>query len=99
MMIGVKGKQLCAGNRMQPDRRTDGQTDMVIPVYPPNFVAGGIITPSVYCYRNLSGIVKITPTCKVYLTFLQNSPPPLVKITTFTVYRYRYQIQYLFMGD
>ena len=24
------------------DRRTDGQTDMVIPVYPPNFVAGGI---------------------------------------------------------
>ena len=22
--------------------RTDGQTDMVIPVYPPNFVAGGI---------------------------------------------------------
>ena len=41
---------------MRPDRRTDGQrdgetdrrtdrrTDMVIPVYPPNFVAGGIIT-------------------------------------------------------
>ena len=24
-------------------RTTDGQTDMVIPVYPPNFVAGGII--------------------------------------------------------
>ena len=24
------------------DGRTDGQTDMVIPVYPPNFVAGGI---------------------------------------------------------
>ena len=24
-------------------RQTDGQTDMVIPVYPPNFVAGGII--------------------------------------------------------
>ena len=23
--------------------RTDGRTDMVIPVYPPNFVAGGII--------------------------------------------------------
>ena len=23
-------------------RQTDGQTDMVIPVYPPNFVAGGI---------------------------------------------------------
>ena len=51
MMIGVKGKQLCAGNpnaagqtdgRM--DRWTEGQTDMVIPVYPPpNFVAGGII--------------------------------------------------------
>ena len=27
---------------MRPDRRTDGQTDMVIPVYPPNVVAGGI---------------------------------------------------------
>ena len=23
-------------------RQTDGRTDMVIPVYPPNFVAGGI---------------------------------------------------------
>ena len=45
MMIGVKGKQLCAGNPNvagQTDGRTDGQTDMVIPVYPPNFVAGGI---------------------------------------------------------
>ena len=38
MMIGVKGKQLCAGNP-----NAAGQTDMVIPVYPPNFVAGGII--------------------------------------------------------
>ena len=38
MMIGVKGKQLCAGNPNADDRRTD----MVIPVYPPNFVAGGI---------------------------------------------------------
>ena len=28
---------------MRPDRWTDGQTDMVIPVYPPNFVAGDII--------------------------------------------------------
>ena len=27
---------------MRPDRRTDRRTDMVIPVYPPNFVAGGI---------------------------------------------------------
>ena len=35
MMIGVKGKQLCAGNPNADDRRTDGQTDMVIPVYPP----------------------------------------------------------------
>ena len=43
MMIGVKGKLLCAGNPNADDRRTDGQTDMVIPVYPPNFVAGGII--------------------------------------------------------
>ena len=25
------------------DGRTDGRTDRVIPVYPPNFVAGGII--------------------------------------------------------
>ena len=40
MMIGVKGKQLCAGN-LNADRGTDGQTDMVIPVFPPNFVAGG----------------------------------------------------------
>ena len=41
MMIGVKGKQLCAGN---PNARgTDGRTDMVILVYPPNFVVGGII--------------------------------------------------------
>ena len=39
MMIGVKGKQLCTGNPNAPDRRTG----MVIPVYPPNFVAGGII--------------------------------------------------------
>ena len=51
MMIGVKGKQLCTGNQNaagqtdgRTDRRMDGQTDMVIPVYPPpNFVAGGII--------------------------------------------------------
>ena len=46
MMIGVKGKQLCAENPNaagQTDGRTDGQTDGVIPVYPPNFVAGGII--------------------------------------------------------
>ena len=45
MMIGVKGKQLCAGNPNaagQTDGRTDEQTDMVFPVYPPNFVAGGI---------------------------------------------------------
>ena len=44
MMIGVKGKQLCAGNpnaARRTDRQTDGWTDMVIPVYPPNFVAGG----------------------------------------------------------
>ena len=26
---------------MRADRLTDGLTDMVIPVYPPNFVAGG----------------------------------------------------------
>ena len=31
--------------RLQTDRRTDGRTDRVIPVYPPppNFVAGGIM--------------------------------------------------------
>ena len=51
MVIGVKGKQLCAGNPNaagqtdgRTDRGMDGQTDMVIPVYPPNFVAGGIIS-------------------------------------------------------
>ena len=50
MVIGVKGKQLCAGNPNadgqtdgRTDRRTDRQTDMVIPVYTPNFVAGGIM--------------------------------------------------------
>ena len=32
-------------------RQTDGQTDMVIPVSPPNFVAGGII-------RSLGYLVK-----------------------------------------
>ena len=42
MIIGVKGKQLCAGNPNAAGQ-TDGRTDMVIPVYPPNFVAGGII--------------------------------------------------------
>ena len=43
MMIGVKGKQLCAGNPNaagQTDGRTDGHGDSSIP--PPNFVAGGI---------------------------------------------------------
>ena len=34
--------------RLQTDGRTDGWTDRVIPVYPPNFVAGGIIT-SINC--------------------------------------------------
>ena len=40
MMIGVKGKQLCTGNPNAAGQ-TNGQTDRVIPVYPPNFVAGG----------------------------------------------------------
>ena len=43
MMIGVKEKQLCAGNPNageQTDGRTDGHGDFSIP--PPNFVAGGI---------------------------------------------------------
>ena len=47
MIIGAKGKQLCARNPNaagQTDGQTDGRTDMVIPVYPPNFVAGGIKT-------------------------------------------------------
>ena len=42
MMIGVTGKQLCAGNPnadgRRTDRRTDGHVDSSIP---PNFVAGG----------------------------------------------------------
>ena len=29
--------------RLQTDGQTDGRTDRVIPVYPPNFVAGGIM--------------------------------------------------------
>ena len=40
MMIGVKGKQLCAGNPNAAGQR-DGHGDSSIP--PPNFVAGGII--------------------------------------------------------
>ena len=32
----------------QTDRRTDGQTDRVNPIYPPNFVAGGIINQHWY---------------------------------------------------
>ena len=31
MMIGVKGKQLCAGNPNADDRRTDGHGDSSIP--------------------------------------------------------------------
>ena len=61
MMIGVKGKQLCAGNPNAAgqtdgwtDGQTDGQTDMVIPVYPPNFVAGGIKNLEEYTILNIS---------------------------------------------
>ena len=57
MMIGVKGKQLCAGNPNAEDRRTDGQTDMVIPVYPPNFVAGGIIRFQNHFYQYFNSCV------------------------------------------
>ena len=53
MMIGVKGKQLCAGNPNaagQTDGRMDGRTDgwtdghgdSSTSIPPPNFVAGGI---------------------------------------------------------
>ena len=42
MMIGVKGKQLCAGNP-NADGRTDGRT-WWFQYTPPNFVAGGIMT-------------------------------------------------------
>jgi hypothetical protein len=34
---GVGGTNLC----LRTDRQTDGETDRLIPVYPPNFVAGG----------------------------------------------------------
>ena len=57
MMIGVKGKQLCAGNSNADDRRTDRQTDMMIPVYPPNFVAGGIKKYKVFEGR-LTGMAR-----------------------------------------
>ena len=39
-----KGKAVMRRKPNADDRRTDGQTDMVIPVYPPNFVVGGINT-------------------------------------------------------
>ena len=38
----MRRKPKC-GNPNADDRRTDGQNDMVIQVYPPNFVAGGIM--------------------------------------------------------
>ena len=57
MMIGVKGKQLCAGNPNvagQTDGRTDGHGDSRYT--PPNFVAGGIINTSknFYLFFHLS---------------------------------------------
>ena len=57
-MIGVKGKQLCAGNPNAAGQ-TDGRTDMVIPVYAPNFVAEGIkIQRRVHFYANQCAVVK-----------------------------------------
>ena len=57
MMIGVKGKQLCAGNPNADDRRTDRQTNIRtwwFQYTPPNFVAGGITTVLLLqnCYMN-----------------------------------------------
>ena len=43
--------------------RTDGRTDMVIPVYPPNFVAGGIIMPQEYRPRTLAHTQLLNPQC------------------------------------
>ena len=54
MMIGVKGKQLCAGNPNaagQTDGRTDGHVDSSIP---PNFVAGGVIKRSIV-HKSMNG--------------------------------------------
>ena len=48
---------------MWVDRRTDGQTDMVIPVYPPNFVAG-VIKRDV-----CKTLMPPSPNMKIGLTF------------------------------
>ena len=42
MMICVKGRHLCNWNILPNQASTDGWTDLVNPVYIPNFVAGGI---------------------------------------------------------
>ena len=39
----MRRKPKCGRTDGRTDRRTDRRTDTVIPVYPPNFVAGGII--------------------------------------------------------
>ena len=57
-------------------RQTDRQTDMVIPVYPPNFVAGGIISTHVPDHALLHTWIKCIHTysltihaCTVDMTF------------------------------
>ena len=75
-MIGVKGKQLCAGNPNADDRRTDGrtdgrtnrqtdrQTDTVIPVYPLTSLQGGIM------------ITETHMTSIYYFAFIMNKTSP-----------------------
>ena len=67
----------------QTDRRTDGQTDKVIPVYPPfNFVeAGGIIrTPA---FWDTPRRLMITHTSDSHLTSDPKSKGDKVKVTKF----------------
>ena len=74
MIIGEKGKQLCAGNPNAPDRRTEGRTDrrtdMVIPEYPPNFVAGDIM-------NYVPVYTMIFPTLPLQLMVRRKLHPPI----------------------
>ena len=56
-------------------RQTDGQTDMVIPVYPPNFVAGGIIiyvSSQLFTSFKMKNKTKSSEFLTVYQTYHEN---------------------------
>ena len=46
---GVGGTNMSLWTDRRTDSKTDGQTDRLIPVYPPNFVAGGGIISTNNC--------------------------------------------------